>query len=98
MSSPSGNNAIPVVITTDPPNGCAAIPVWGYVGYPDDCGVIGGRAVRVYVVSDAELKQNGGQFYVQGRPSPMPIFSPPDGDYLEEGNVPIPVYPLNEWP
>lgn len=76
--------------------GASAIPVYGYTSLPAGMQVEGGSAIPVRVISDSELRQNGGVFIVDGDPQPMQIMDAPVGVVVEGGNA-IPVYPMNGW-
>ncbi len=90
--SPDGGSAIPVVVVMDTTiEGGPAIPIWGFANPPEDGRpVIGQPARRVVLISDTDLIQNGGKFWLDGRVSALPTASIVGG--IDEGNIPIAVY------
>jgi len=97
---PDGGPVTPVVVVeSDIVQGNIAIPVYGYASPPTDKSVIGMPAIPVKVITDADLVQNGGTYYIEGRPYAMPVFTPVS-DTPIVGQIPIAVYPVNsgDWP
>lgn len=96
---PEGGAALPVsVTTTRKVQGGAAIPVYGYMTAPTDGRpALGGPAVPVRVLTAADLKVNGGQWTLEGRPYAMPVYTAPAGVKVMGGPA-LAVYPINAWP
>lgn len=97
--TPEGGAAIPVsVTTTRKVQGGAAIPVYGYMTAPTDGRpAMGGAAIPVRVLTAADLKENGGQWTLEGRPHAMPVYTAP-ATTMVQGGPAIAVYPVNAWP
>lgn len=97
--NPAGGAAIPISIdTTRKVQGGAAIPVYGYASAPTDGRpAMAGPAQPVRVLTAADLKQNGGQWTVEGRPYAMPVYTAPAGTTVMGGPA-LAVYPVNAWP
>ena len=92
-----GDSLQPVVVKeSSPVQGGPAIPVRGYTSVARN--VKGGPALPVYVVSDAQL--DSGQYQrAGGKPMPVILVSDLGGVHIvEEGQYPIPVYAVNDWP
>lgn len=98
-TNPDGGAAIPVSInTTRSVQGGAAIPVYGYASAPTDGRpAMGGAAIPVRVLTAADLKQNGGQWRLEGRPMAMPVYTAPATTKVMGGPA-LAVYPINAWP
>lgn len=96
---PSGGPAIPVSVdTTRTVQGGAAIPVYGYTTAPTDGRpALAGPALPVRVLTAADLKENGGQWTVEGRPYALPVYTAPASVKVAGGPA-IAVYPVNAWP
>lgn len=96
---PDGGPALPVAVTTTRMvQGGSAIPVYGYTTAPTDGRPsLGGVAVPVRVLTAADLKQNGGQWTVEGRPYAMPVYTAPATARVMGGPA-LAVYPVNAWP
>lgn len=93
-----GNVAIPVTVIEDGPiQGGAAISVYGYSEHPDGA-VMGGPAVPVMVITDSDLIENGGRFYLEGS-TPISVYTAPTGTPLI-GGPSLVVYAVNpdDWP
>lgn len=97
--NPDSSPATPVFISTDPEAiGGPAIPVYGYATTPTDGRpVLGAPALRVKVLQASDLLVNGGKYVLQGQVLAMPVVTAGAGDPVQ-GNVAIPVYPVNAWP
>lgn len=97
--NPAGGAAIPVSIdTTRKVQGGVAIPVYGYASAPTDGRPAqGGAAIPVRVLTAADLKQNGGQWTVEGRPYALPVYTAPATTKVMGGPA-LAVYPVNAWP
>lgn len=96
-----GGAAVPVSIdTARKVQGGAAIPVYGYTAAPTDGRrALAGPAMPVRVLTAADLKQNGGQWTLEGRPYAMPVYTAPAGMVVRGGAAQA-VYPVNSdaWP
>lgn len=95
MPSIKGGAAIPVKqMTSGPVKAGPAIPVYGYAGTPADRPASSGPARPVKVLTDADLRQNGGAYVVAGEAQAMPVYDAPAGMAVA-GEAAIPVYPVN---
>jgi len=54
-------------------------------------------ALRVKVLTSADLIQNGGGYRVEGRPYALPVYTAPSGLEVAGGEA-IAIYPVNDWP
>ncbi len=99
-TQPEAGPAQSVVVVTDTfVEGGPAIPVYGWTGQPTDGRAIeGGPALRVKVITDADLAINGGKYWLEGRLFAMPVSGSATVPAITQGNVAIAVYPVNSWP
>ncbi len=98
MTRIEGGAALPVTVdATRRVQGLSAIPVYGYDTLPTDGReVIGGAALPVHVLTAADLRQNGGAYYLEGRAA-IPVYTA-EATRPVFGGPAIPVYPVNAWP
>lgn len=89
---PAAGSALPIHAVSGPSIGGPAIPV--YV-VNDGRPTLGQPARRVKLITDADLTINGGNYWIEGRPSALPVVNVASGN--DEGNVAIPVYRVNPW-
>ena len=82
-----GGLTIPVVASTQVPSVRVAIPCIE-TGSLDNS--IGAVPMKVYVVSDAELVSNGGQYELEARETALPIVTVTG--VPTQDNVPVPIY------
>ena len=68
-----------------------AIPVYGYDAPPTDRAAGAGPAIPVKMLTDADLRQNGGAYVVAGDPQPMPVYDAPGGMAVT-GDAAQPIY------
>lgn len=87
---PDGGYATPVVESTQEPLGQVAIPVYAVTGGH----VLGGSAVPILFITDAQLKENGGDYVLEGRANALPIVIK-TGTYPVQGGKALPVYLVN---
>lgn len=85
-SFPEAGSALPVHAVTGENVGGPALPVY----VVNDRPTLGQKARRVKVIADSDLRINGGQYWLEGRPFAIPVIADLTGN--DEGNVPIPVY------
>lgn len=98
MTRVKGGGALPVrQNTTGPVQGGPAKRVYGYTAAPGDRPAIGGPAQPVRVLTDADLRANGGDYVLDGDPVAMPIYDAPAGARVVGGPA-LAVYPVNGWP
>lgn len=87
--------AMPVVQVDDEPQGGNALPIYLYVAQPTDGReVMGGAALRVKIITDADLAQNGGAYRLVGAGCAVPCIEK-DMPYPAQGNTAIAVYIVN---
>ena len=93
MSDPGNGPVKPVVIDTSGQcQGGPAIPVYGLnASTLGNRAIDGGPALPIKLLTDADLIQNGGKFWLEGDPVAMPVMLATDGRAVE-GRMPVPVY------
>lgn len=87
---PDGSAAIPVVNSTQQPQGNTAVPVYLYNAYPTDRPIQGGYPRPIVQITDADLVQNGGKYSLEGRPFAMPMYL--SNQPTQTGDAPLVVY------
>lgn len=98
MTQVKGGGLIPVRRTSGGHvQGGPARRVYGYPANPSNRPGEGGAAIPVRVLTAADLKQNGGQYELEGDPVAMPVYDAPAGTPVQGGPV-LAVYPVNAWP
>lgn len=82
-----------VIVATDTETqGGPAIPVYGYPGQPGGGRSVIGKRMRVKVITAADLRLNGGAYWLEGRPFAIPMSSLATGEMTQDGGVAQAVY------
>lgn len=88
---PEGDSvqAVSVTSAANPVQQGTAIPVFGYANINSlgAKGIKGGAAMRVRVLTDAEMSWNGGPYVLEGRPLAMPVVPAPAGLPITGGPI-----------
>lgn len=98
-TDPEAGPAQSVVVVNDSQvEGGPAIPVFGWTGNPTDGrGIEGAPAIRVKVITAADLDINGGHYWLEGRPFAVPVAGSSIVPFDSTGNIAIAVYIVNGW-
>jgi hypothetical protein len=83
------------IVTTGPKSGDVALPVYLYTGRPSGGRPISGNpATNVVVITDANLRMNGGQYTIEGRVALVPVSTFVEGtvETVADGAPAIPIY------
>lgn len=74
MTATVGGGPIRRIVSSNlPVEGNVAVPVYIHAALPAGAHVLGGPAMLVHLVTDAELRSNGGAFVLSGNPVAMPV-------------------------
>lgn len=92
-TNPQAGPAQSVIVVTDAESqGGPALPVYGWTGQPSDGRSVVGKRMRVKVITAADLRINGGAYWLEGRPFALPVSSLATGESTQEGNIAVAVY------
>jgi hypothetical protein len=95
-----GGAAWPVrQVTTGTVKAGPAIRVYGYKAAPADRSSVGGAALPIKIITDADLRQNGGAYVLTGDIQAIPVYTASASSGVQAGPA-IPVYVVNpsQWP